>query len=498
MTQANQRTGQNAPAKSAGPGKAFFDRADQIVETGNWDYAIEMYLEGIRREPDNLHRGHQPLRNAALNRKAKGGKGPGLADRMKRGRAKEPIDQLINAEYLLAKEPGSVQYMERFLQAAKGLELKDVVVWIAQIMLEAQRQALQQDRQPNMKVLLLLVQTLHDVEEYGLGLQAADLAREQDPTNAELQEAAQELSAKYTIQKGKYDQEGDFTRSVVDLEKQKELAQSDMLSQGASFLQKQVARAQEAYEADPKTPGKIYAYVDALLKFEDDEHENRAIEVLQKAYDDLEQYSFKSRLGDVRMRQMTRRYRQLRDAGKTEAARQQARKQLAFELEEYAERAQNYPTDLGIKYELGRRQLLVGQYDDAIGSLQEAQRDPKRRVRALNLLGQAFAKKEWYREAGDTYRRALELEMPEDREKEIRYNLGDSLEKQGQRDAAQEQFSEVAQIDYNYKDVRQRLEMLREQAKAGLGDEDKPGEGQSDEPDAGEKPSDDGPAEGQT
>lgn len=459
MTQANQGAG--AAAEGPGPGKAFFDRADQIVETGNWDYGIEMYLEGVRREPGNLERGHKPLRNAALNRKAKGGKGPGIADRVKRGRAKEPIDQLINAEYLLAKEPGSLQYMERFLQAAKAMELGDVAVWIGQIMLEAQRQAVQQGQPANMKVLELLVQTMHDMEQYGLGLQAADLGRQQDPNNPRFAEAAQELSAKYTIQKGKYDQEGDFTRSVVNMEKQQELVEGDRMSQGATFLEKQLARAREAYEADPTTPGKISAYVDALLKFEDAEHENRAIEVLQKAYEDLGQYSFKVRVGDVQMRQMTRTFRQLRDAGKADAAREQARKQLDFELHEYAERAKNYPTDLGIKYELGRRQLLAGQYDDAIGSLQEAQRDPKRRVRALNLLGQAFARKEWYREAVDTYRRALEQEMSEEREKEIRYNLGDSLEKMGDTDAAQGQFSDVAQLDYNYKDVRQRLEKLR-------------------------------------
>ncbi len=64
--------------KSANPGpdkgKAFFDRADQVAETGNWDFAIEMYLEGLRREPDNLQRGHQKLREVSLHRKVQGGK----------------------------------------------------------------------------------------------------------------------------------------------------------------------------------------------------------------------------------------------------------------------------------------------------------------------------------------------------------------------------------------------------------------------------------------
>ena len=65
MTQADKSTDQ-----STGKGKAFFDRGDQVAETGNWDFAIQMYLEGIRREPGNIARGHQPLRQVSLKRKA--------------------------------------------------------------------------------------------------------------------------------------------------------------------------------------------------------------------------------------------------------------------------------------------------------------------------------------------------------------------------------------------------------------------------------------------
>ena len=120
MSQASQDADHES---TEGKGKAFFDRADQVVETGNWDYAIEMYLEGIRRERDNIERGHQPLRKVAMNRTAQGGKGPGLGDRMKHGRARDPLDKFINAEYLLAKEPGSIAYMERFMGVARALDL---------------------------------------------------------------------------------------------------------------------------------------------------------------------------------------------------------------------------------------------------------------------------------------------------------------------------------------------------------------------------------------
>ena len=59
-------------------GQVFFDRADQVAETGNWDFAIELYLEGLLRDVGNIERGHLPLRAVSLKRKAQGGKSAGM------------------------------------------------------------------------------------------------------------------------------------------------------------------------------------------------------------------------------------------------------------------------------------------------------------------------------------------------------------------------------------------------------------------------------------
>ena len=77
-------------------------------------------------------------------------------------------------------------------------------------------------------------------------------------------------------------------------------------------------------------------------------------------------------------------------------------------------------------------------------------------------LGQAFAKKQWHREAAETFERALASDMSEERAKEIRYYLGDAQEKMGELERARDCFSEVAQLDFNYRDVRQRMEAIRE------------------------------------
>lgn len=442
---------------NAGKGKAFFERADQVAETGNWDFAIAMYLEGISREPENLDRGHKPLRKVSINRKAQGGKPAGMIDQLKRRPCKDPVRNLVNAEYLLSKDPGSVQNMMQVLQAARKCDLIGLVHWISLIILESQRQT----KKPSKRILVDLVSAFESAKDFSMSVQACDMAISLDPNDGELRDRMRSLSALYTIDKGKFEEEGDFTKGVDDLEAQQKIQKKDALVQDEEYLLGQIRKCRQDYLENPHVAGKINNAVDALLKIENESYENEAIDILAKAHKDSSAYQFKMRIGDIRIRQMSRRFRQMRDSGDTAEATEQAKRQLAFELDEYKERCANYPTDLGLKFEMGRRQFLSGLYDEAIASLQTAQRDPRRGLRARSLIGQAFVKKGWLGMAVETFEKALELEATEEFTMELRYFLGDVLDNMGQLERAQEQFSTVAQLDYNYRDVRQRIENIR-------------------------------------
>ena len=449
--------GKAAPAVVKGKGKAFFDRADQVLATGNWDFAIELYINGLQREPDNIERGHQPLREASLNRTHAGGKPAGFMEKRKWPPGKDPITQLVSAEFLLAKEPGNEQYMEGVMRAAIALEQRPLIRWMGQIALESQRQAARKNR----KLLQFLIDALHNIEQYRLAIDACEIAREAEPDNSAIQNILGELMAKETIQRGKYDQEGSFTKGVKDLEGQKKLIEKDKLAQSDEFRLQQIEEAKADYLKTPNIPGKVGAYVDTLLLMQDESYENEAVDVLAKAFREHNAYQYKLRIGEIRIKQMTRRFRKLRDAGDKAAATVALKDLAEFELVEYGERAMNYPTDMSIKFELGRRQLALGRLDEAIGSLQQARRDARHSVQASSLLGQAFEKKGWFREASETLERVLEAELTEDRAKDIRYHLGNVYEKMDELVKAQDQYSEVAQMDYNYKDARQRLEEVR-------------------------------------
>jgi tetratricopeptide (TPR) repeat protein len=463
MANESNDNGSGGPPADLGKGKAFFDRADQVAATANWDFAIQMYLEGIKREPSNIEHGHSRLWIIGLTRKANGGKPVGMIESMRLKTGREPVDALANAEYLMAKDPGNTRHIQSALKAAEKLGVQSVTTWLAELLFTAERQA----AKPTKRGVMLVSKSFEGIGEFTLALAAAEMAGRLDPKDEEIQDAVRHLAGLSTIQKGQYTGEGGFEHSVVNIDKQKDLAESDNIVKSETFLDKQIAKARQEYEASPDVPGKVDGLVDALLKSEKDSHEAEAIDVLKKAYERDKMYRWQLRADDVRIRQIRRRYTKLVAEKKIEEARNVARELLAVELESYAQRAVKYPTDLPVRFELGKRQFMAGRFDEAIESLQHAQRDPKRRVQATLYLGQAFEKKGWFREAVETYERAMESELSEERTKEVHYLLGRALRGMGEKQKALDHFSAVAQIDFGYKDVRAQIEELRKEIGEG-------------------------------
>ena len=451
-------------------GKKFFDHGDQVAETGNWDFAIEMYAEGLQREPDNMKRGWEKLREVGMKRLAQGGKPAGGKDKKSHKMGKDDQVNLANAGFLWAKAPGNIDLMRQVLEMADKAGQGDVVRWMGDLMIQALSTG---QKKPNKFLCVKMTDILERATHYDLAIRACQLAHDAAPNDAAIESRIGELGAKYTIKQGKYGQEGDFTKGVADMDKQKELMEKDATFKSDEYLQTQIKKAKHEYEASPTVPGKVNALVDALLALEDDRHDAAALGVLKKAFTDTKMYQFKMRMGDVQIRQMSRHYRLAVETGDKDAAVQIRRQQLVFEVQEFAERAKNYPTDLGIKYELGRRLFMVGKFDEAISALQQASRDPRRQVACMNYLGMSFMKKQWWQEAIDTFDRVLQHDMGDRAAKEIRYNLADACEQLGTQNndlqllrRSEEGFSDVAQIDFNYKDVRERLESVRAKIKA--------------------------------
>jgi hypothetical protein len=168
---------------------------------------------------------------------------------------------------------------------------------------------------------------------------------------------------------------------------------------------------------------------------------------------------------------MTRTERALRAARQANpsdaAAKQQheefLRERLREELKEYQLWSENYPTDMSIKFRIAERMFFLEQFSEAIPIFQQARNDPKYRHDAAIYLGRAFLEAGFTDEAVDTLRAVIgEYQLHGDPKSiEMHYWYGRALEKKGDNASAIKAFSQVAQWDFNYRDVQARVKRLR-------------------------------------
>jgi len=87
--------------------------------------------------------------------------------------------------------------------------------------------------------------------------------------------------------------------------------------------------------------------------------------------------------------------------------------------------------------------------------------------------------KGWYADAIDIFTKAIDAyEVKEDNTaKELRYNLARSYEQQGDTEKALEIFRKIAQLDFAYRDVRQRVDNMRGQPNANKDVQDRADKG---------------------
>ena len=450
--------------------REFFRKGSEVAYTLNYDYAIEIFLDGLSFWPDALEEGHKPLREIALRRQASGGKKSGFGDssKYKKNPGKTHKDQMLKAEYLWSKEPAHTNHMTDMLKAALEGNFSDTALWVANMLFAANRQ---KDK-PSVQTYVLLRDSYIKLEIFPLALQACQQALQLKPNDTELSESMRDLSAQATMQQGKYDEEGDFRNSIRDRETQDKLHGQDQLIRTKQTQYDIIAQAYEQYRADPKVPGKINKLVDALCQTELSDKEDEAVEILEKAYGEFGLFRYKQRGGNIRIKQLNRQLRDLEDQVKkdntNELLKQQiqvvSRQVMEAELEHYKLCSENYPTDMGIKFEYGKRLMRVRRYDDGIPCFQEARNDPRFRIQALNYIGRCFFYKQWYADAIETFQQALEIVEGSEGSvaKELRYNLGRAYEADGQTEEALKCFRKVAQIDFNYLNVKDRIDALRQ------------------------------------
>lgn len=448
----------------------FFDKAQKVAEKGNYDYAIDMYLEGLRNAPDATKAGHIKLRELGMKRAEKNGKKPSMMEKVKALKSKkDPLDQMLSAEMLLAKDPMNIDYAESMLKAAIEGQWGQTSLWIADIIFQINMNA----KKPSFSTYTLLKDSYSRMELFERAIRACQEAVKIKPENIEIAKELQRLSAEYTVSRGRYDdQDSDFRKAIKDKDAQDKLHSQDSVIKTEDYRIKAIESAKKEYQADPNSSKNIFGLARALADMEEDRYENKAVQILESAYKVKNEFSFQERAGEIRMKTLKRNIRQQKRILESDGDNEKAKANLAklqkmfsdTKLKHYELCVTNYPTDMGAKYELANCLLQNKQYDDAIPLFQEAQRDMKFKIVAMSKIGTCFFNKKWYSDSIDIFTQAINAYESNDDNvaKELKYNLANAYELDNNNEKALDIYRKIAQIDFGYRDVRKKIDAIRQ------------------------------------
>lgn len=451
----------------------WFQRARELGDKRQFDYAIEYFVNGLEFWPDAVEEACKPLHGCAVARRQTGGKKPGLKDTMKRSmNDKDARRAFLNALWLFGHDPDNVGYIEGVAKNASRLRADDATLWATGVF----HKALDGTPKASAKHFQTLARLLEElgnraaergeaalgITAYQRGVEVLNLWRRRFPKDETVENAIKNLSSRLTILKGRYEGGESFRESILDTDLQQELHDVQRSVQAEERIDELTRKAEEDYRANPESAEALRKVVDLLCRREHDEEETRAIGLLLEAFQKTENYRWKHLADDIRMKQLGRRVREATKTGNEDAVKEARVDQLRFELGVFKERVERYPTDNRIRFEYGVRNFRAGRFDEAIPLFQVARADPKNRAACGLYLGRCFFRKNYHAQAIASLQDAIaQYEYSDDDlAKSMLYWLGRAQEASGDTGAARGTYGKILQLDYNYGDVRARMDNL--------------------------------------
>jgi tetratricopeptide (TPR) repeat protein len=476
---AGAKAGKNAP-QTPQPEKAakFMQHAVSIAQTGNHEYALQLFAQALRLDPTNMAAHHAMFDSARKfiegGGKAASGKDVKLIDDGSGNFAK-----FAAAEFVWMRDLNNLSAALKLLDFAGKLGLEEPGQWFAPRVLNLLRA--QQQKKASKSVWIQGKDVFAGVNAWTEAFACGEEAVKMDPTDSGLIAELKQLTAARAIQRGGYDktanEQGGFRANIRDAEKQKQLQEQESLSGGGDIEARNLERARKDYEERPDVPEHVQKYATLLRKQGTPEGDAAAFKVYLEGFQKLGEYRFRMAAGDLRIAQSRKKSRAAQDraaaspadAALQEAARAARQANMELEAKEFAERMEKYPTDCGIKMEVGRIRFELGQFEDAMPCFQQAKDEAKYRVAAAHMLGRCFAAQGWHGEAVGEFKEAVQVldAGNAERELDIKYDLMNSLielargekDAQAARDAA-EICSYILRKNIAYRDIRDRRKQV--------------------------------------
>lgn len=459
-----------------------FERARQLLETGgkNLDYAISLLMECCRLDPVNLPY-RQLLRRIEMTRF--GDKRPWawlvwlctmrarakmqLALQQKRYR-----DVLDWGERILLHNPWDPGAQMQMAQAAEALGLSQLAEWLLRKACEANPEHVEAHRR-----YARLLERLGDFQK---AVKVWEFVAGKCPADQEADRKQKDLAAMDTISRGGYERRSG----------QAQPGESSEAAAGSQALQDTpLEKPGSASDPDHRRIELLRAHIQSespqvshFLSLADIYRRRHQLEeatrVLQEGLQKLgPQFELHQALAEIEIDTLRSNLRvanrKLEQNPEEETARQ-LREKLATELirremDYYRARLDRYPHDNETRIQLAARLLMLGLIDEAVHEFQTARKDPKTAWRALLGLGRCFRAKRQPTLAVRNFQEALKL-LPageEQTRKELLFELATLAAEDKDFDTAIRLGTELADLDYFYRDIGKLLEQWQSQRRPG-------------------------------
>lgn len=443
--------------------REIYDKGVAALQKNNLDYAVELFMQVLRQEPACFD-ARQALR--ATQHRRSGNRSGGLfkkflgnTNTLTKGRLAlrtDPLDAIIIAEEALNDDPANVNAHQLLADAALAVNLPRTAI----LSLEVAFKFNPSDRK--------LAEKLADTcAAAGQRARAEKIFRDllaTDPTDPGLNEKLKNILASRTLTEGGYEALADGSGSYRDILKDKE--QAVLLEQEQRTVKDEdvAARLIQEYEARLATEGNNLKLMREIASLhEKREDYGQAINWYQRILDagGVSDPLILKSIQDARLAAFDLQIRRIDptspDAEQAIATIRTQRE--AYLLEDARRRAEANPTDLHVRFELGELLFRANKVTEAIGELQKAQNNPNKRIAAMVLLAQCFARRNMNDLAARKLQEALkEKPVFDDEKKEIHYQLGVTLEKMARREEAIDQFKIIYEADIGYRDVADKVD----------------------------------------
>jgi tetratricopeptide (TPR) repeat protein len=455
-----------------------FERANQVLTSGDLDYAAQLFLNCCTIDPANATY-RQALRQTQKGRFQNNGRGQALAGLRSLGAKwrlrkavlrKDYVPALGHAEQILMRNPWDRSTNLIMARVFDELGLGNLAVWT----LEQRRAADPHDPRVNRPLARLYEKR----GQFSQAIALWELIRRAVPTDLEAQHKVKDLAASATIAKGRYEQavQGDAPTPLLagmqDTKTEHEVIEETQpnlpnLPPGHPQVPREVANLEARIKAEP-TNAAAYLHLAGFYRRAD--QFDRAREVLQQGLAatgndfevgqeqldlDIEPFRRDLAVAEERLRH---------EPHSVELQRIRAglvKEINSRELEYYRRRSDRFPTDVPARFELALRLLRAGQIDEAIRDLQAIRSDPRYHGKVQFYLALGFKNRNNWRLAQRNFEESLtHLVAPGDLplRKEALYQLAVGCAEAGDLPRAVDLACDLVNLDFGYKNISELLD----------------------------------------